>query len=165
MKSNYSLLKEYWIYLPGIIMLALPLLNLPPWFSPPDWGKTIIFRSIIALLLFAFIFKLFLSKTSTLALQNLRSIKPILASLLIFIGIFFLATIFSLDRTFSQWGDPSRSGGVINFFTYVIFSLLLFLVLEKKHWQIVWIFSICIGILVSLTALLQWRGVFSEFFI
>ena len=44
MKNNSIQNKFYWAYLVGIfIILALPLLIMPPWFFPPDWGKTIIF--------------------------------------------------------------------------------------------------------------------------
>lgn len=47
-----------WIFFVGIILIVfLPLLNLPPLFSPPDFGKAIIFRIIVSILLFLFIVK------------------------------------------------------------------------------------------------------------
>ena len=49
-----------WLYFAGFtIVLALPVLTLPPWFFPPDFGKTIIFRSIVAIIFFLFIFQFF----------------------------------------------------------------------------------------------------------
>ena len=45
--------KLCWVYSVGFFaILALPLLNLPPWFSPPDFGKTVIFRIIMSVLIF-----------------------------------------------------------------------------------------------------------------
>jgi membrane protease YdiL (CAAX protease family) len=53
--------KNFWrrIYLSVFfLILALPLLNLPPWFSPPAWGKTIVFRSILCLIGLIFIWQI-----------------------------------------------------------------------------------------------------------
>jgi len=157
---NNSQNKFRWFYFVGFfLILALPLLNLPPWFSPPDWGKTIIFRSILAILLFIFLYQV-LSKKSF----SIKTFLPfwLLISLL---GIFFLATVFSLDRNFSLWGNSYRSGGFVNFASYIIFAILAFLILEKGDWQKIWNFAILIGVLVSAIAIFQWQGLFEEFLV
>ncbi len=60
-----------WVFFVGIIfILFLPLLNFPPLFSPPDFGKAIIFRIIVSILLFLFIAKNLLSKSQGRALLN-----------------------------------------------------------------------------------------------
>ena len=47
------------IILFGFIAIALlPLLHIPPWFDPAPWGKTVIFRTILPLLIFAFLIQL-----------------------------------------------------------------------------------------------------------
>ena len=53
-----------WIFFIGIIVIViLPLLNFPPLFSPPDFGKAIIFRIIVSILLFLFVVKSLFSKS------------------------------------------------------------------------------------------------------
>lgn len=163
----------YWVYLTGFfLILILPLLNLPPWFSPPDWGKTIVFRIVLSVLIFLFIYQTLYKKTDgnlQPRVVKLLSKKSavfwpfcLLATLL---GIFFLATIFSKDIRFSLWGSPYRSGGFINFAFYIIFSILVFLIIKRKDWQKIWFFSFFIGILVALIAILQQFGLLRDFFI
>jgi O-antigen ligase/tetratricopeptide (TPR) repeat protein len=146
------------VFLVGFfLILALPLLNLPPWFSPPDWGKTIIFRSVLSILLFIFLYQI-LNARDRVSGEFSRKVKIGIYLLLVLLGIFFLATVFSLDRNFSLWGSPYRSGGFVNFAFYIIFAILTFLILEESDWQKIWDFSIFIGILVSLVAICQWQG-------
>lgn len=150
----------YWFYLVGFsLILALPLLNLAPWFSPPDWGKTIVFRIILSILIFVFLYEIISEKQFPI-----KTSLPfwLLVSLL---GIYFLATIFSLDRNFSFWGSPYRSGGFLNFAFYIVFAILAFLILGKEDWQKIWNFAIVIGILVSIIAFFQQYGLFSKILI
>jgi len=152
--------KLRWVYLFGFfLILALPLLNLPPWFSPPDWGKTIVFRIILAVLIFIFLWQIFSQKQF-----QIKTSLPLwlLVSLL---GIFFLATIFSLDANFSFFGSPYRSGGFLNFAFYIVFAVLAFLILKKSDWQKIWDFAILIGIFVSIIAIFQQFGILSKVFI
>lgn len=154
-----------WLYLVGFfLILALPLLNLPPWFSPPDWGKTIVFRSILSILIFVFLYQI-LNGRDPSSTKFSGKVKIGLILLLTLLGVFFLATIFSLDRNFSFWGSPYRSGGFINFAFYIIFAILVFLILRKEDWQKIWDFSILIGIFVSIIAIFQQLGLFSKIFI
>jgi len=161
--------KFYWIYLVGFfVILALPLLNLSPWFSPSDWGKTIVFRTVLSILIFLFIYQILFQKEKFDIVQyNIRHNPAALAFWLLisFLGIYFLATVFSLDPYFSFWGSPDRSGGFLNFSFYIIFAVLAFLVIRKKDWQKIWGFAIFIGILVSIIAIFQQLGLFSEILI
>ena len=155
--------KFHWIFLLGVfLILFLPLLNLPPWFSPPDWGKTIVFRIVLSILLFFFI----LQKTQINADKTDLCRYGLPFWLLIgLLGIFFLATIFSLDRNFSLWGSPYRSGGFINFAFYIIFAILAFLIVRRNDWQKIWDFAFIVGILVSIIAIFQQFGILSKVFI
>ena len=168
MKNNPIINKFSWAYLVGFFtILALPILTLQPWFYPPDWGKTIIFRSIISILLFLFIYQL-LYKKNQLLLPNLKNIaktNTIFWTLAGLLTVYFLASIFSVDHLFSFWGSPYRSGGFINFAFYFIFTLLMFLIVIKKDWQKFWDFSIGIGIFVCLIGLIQFYGLFNKIFI
>jgi O-antigen ligase len=156
------------LFLIGVfLILALPLLNVPPWFSPPDWGKTIIFRIINSILIFLFVYQ-FLSRPKNIFLANdKKEISHSLAfrALIALFAIFLLATLFSVDINFSLWGNPYRSGGFVNFAFYIIFAVLLLFTLGESDWQKVWDFSIFIGILVSVVALFQQFGIFNNFFL
>ena len=147
-------------YLIGfLLILALPLLSLPPWFAPPDWGKTIVFRIILSVLIFFFLYQASKNKERLIVPQKAKTGLYLFLALL---GIYFLATIFSLDTNFSLWGSPYRGGGFVNFAFYIIFALLAFFVLKKEDWQKIWDFAILTGALVSVVAIFQWQGWFAD---
>ena len=171
-----------WFYIIGFsLILTLPLLSVPPWFFPPDWGKTITFRIISSVMLFVFVsqavLNLNLKKNDNSFLTNarnlLQSIKNKKSSqgraflglwlLLALFGIFFLATIFSLDFHFSLWGSPYRGGGFVNYAFYIFFAILAFLTIRKSDWKKLWDIAFITGILVSLIAIFQKFAVFSSF--
>jgi len=159
--------KPHWLYLTGFfIILALPVLALPPYFFPPDWGKTIIFRSILSILLFLLIYQIISKKTfsHSAECENVKK-NPIAWALIALFVTFLLATIFSVDINFSLWGSPLRGGGFINYAFYLIFSIAAFIFFKEKDWERGWIFSIFIGVLVSLLALIQFYGLFDKIFI
>ncbi len=144
------------------VVLMLPLLNLPPWFSPPDWGKTIVFRIIFSLLLFFFLWKVEIPKV---LVQNKKRFV-VFWLLLCLVALFFLATLFSVDRNFSLWGNPARGGGFVNFALLIIFAIIAFFVLKKQDWQRAWDVAILgCGTLVALLAIFQWQGWFSNFLV
>lgn len=163
----------YWAYLIGFLIIgALPILSLPPWFSPPDWGKTIVFRIILSILIFVFIWQFFhqpnrafLTTVKNVLLARKSKIFLPFWLLVSFLGIFLLATFFSLDPNFSFWGSPYRSGGFLNFSFYIICAILAFLVLKEDDWQKIWNFAILIGVFVSILAIFQWQGFFKDFLI
>jgi len=156
--------KLNWVYLTGFfIILALPLLAIPPYFFPPDWGKTIVFRSIMAILLFLFAYQ-FLFRKNEILLPNFRKNKSIWVLSALFI-VFLLATIFSVDPYFSFWGSPWRGGGFVTFAFYFVFAILTFILFKKEDWKKTWDFSIVIGILVSLVAIIQYHGLFNRIFL
>ncbi len=181
--ANKTSSKIYWIYMAGFFaILALPLFNLPPWFSPPDFGKTVIFRVIMSVLIFIFIFQKLIKKpqidtdktdlhgynrTADLHgfMADLRGYKLPFYLLLSLLGIYFLATLFSQDILFSLWGSPYRSGGFVNFALYIILAILMFFVLKENGWKKIWIFSFIIGVLVCLIAVFQQSKIFDQFLI
>ncbi len=162
--------KSYLVYLIGFfIILALPVLNalpffdLPAWLSPPDWGKVIVFRVILSIILFLFIRQLLSEKNGIIL--KLKSISLYFWLLLALFTTFLLSAIFSQDSLYSFFGDPHRAGGFLTFGSYIIFSLLAFLILQKKDWQKMWDFSIFIGILVSIFAVFQQYNILGKTFI
>ncbi len=173
--KNKGLLKYHtplsWVYAGGIfLILVLPLLNLPPWFAPPDWGKTFVLRIVVSFLflffLWQFLFNPQLEKTIAHKLHfQTWSAKTIIYALLFLACSFALATAFSTDPVFSLWGDPTRSGGFVNFLSFILFSFAAFLFLSKHAWNVAWNIAVVTGIGVSLIALFQQFGIFHTFFI
>src|SRR3989344_1115943 len=148
------------------LILALPLLNIPPFFSPPDWGKAIVFRLVLSVLLLLFVWQV-LSGKQRMQKISWKSTKGILMSLLVlFLGIFLLATVFSVDPAFSFWGDPQRAGGTLNLIFLVLFALFLFAAFPKEQsWKIFTNVLLAAGAAVSALAIFQWQGWFSTFLI
>jgi len=163
MKNNIIQDKLRWVYLTGFaIILTLPILAWPPYFFPVDWGKSIVFRSVMAILLFLFIFQL-LFKKSELKMPAIK--KNLIFWLLTgLFGIYLLATIFSVDPLFSLWGSPYRGGGFVTFAFCIVFGVLAFFMLKKEDWKKAWIFSIFIGILVSFVAITQYNPALNHIF-
>jgi len=161
MKDNIVKNKFYWAYLTGFyIILVLPLIALPHLFSPPNWGKTIIFRSIFSILLFLFVYQL-LHKKARINLLEIKNNKVIYILLAIFL-FYFLATIFSTDIGFSLWGSPYRGGGFVNFTFYILFAISSFFIIKDYDWNKLWNCSIFTGVLVSLFAIVQYFGLFNK---
>jgi O-antigen ligase/Tfp pilus assembly protein PilF len=163
MKHNHELRQFNWVYALAIgVILCLPILVLPPIFFPADWGKTIIFRSILALLSIFFLFQIFFSRRE-LILPEFK--KNLIAWALGGLAtIFLLASIFSVDPSFSFWGNPLRSGGFINFAFYIFFAFAAYVIVKKEYWPVIWKFSIGVGAIVSLVALIQYFSLFKTIF-
>ena len=144
MKNNFQAEnKLHWAYFIGFfLILALPLLSIAPLFHPPSWGKNIVFRIIFSVLIFFFIYQVLFQKNSIkfpIAAKSIfqrrnKIFWPFWLLIALF-GIFFLATIFSLDPHFSFWGSPYRGGGFLNFAFYIIFAILIFFTSRRKDWQ------------------------------
>jgi len=156
-----------WVYKIGFfIILALPILAVPPLFHPAAWGKTIVFRIIFSILIFFFIYQIIYHK-SDIILEKLKSkpVKMILGILALLFVLSLLSTVFSPEKSFSFWGSPYRAGGFLNFAFYIIFAVLTFLILKPKDWKLIWNVSIGTALAVSIFSLLQIFGVFKEFLV
>jgi O-antigen ligase len=159
--------KLRYIYLAGFfIILALPLLNIPPWFAPPAWSEAIVFRSLLAVLFFAFLAKgkINFQKIKGIINPRAKTFLP-LASLLAFLLTVFISTLFSLDIQFSLWGDPNRGGGFINFFFLILFCIFGFLIIKKEDWKKLLDFSLIIGFSIGLIAIFQQFGILNNIFV
>jgi len=154
---NTTFNRFYWVYLIGFfLILALPLFAVPPLLHPPAWGKTIFFRTILAVMIFFFLWQLLSKKfVDSHLIRRFASVSLLFWLLIALLGFMLLSTIFSPERHFSFWGNPYRAGGFLNFSFYIIFAILAFLILRPKDWQKIWNFSFLIAILVSLIAIFQ----------
>lgn len=178
MKINYQKNSFYRIYLAGFfIILSLPLLTWPIYFSPPNWAKTVVFQLVFSIMLFVFLchylwhLKPWGNKDSSTFLPSQKNLYPISQNNLpfwILLALFatqLAAAIFSADFHYSFFGSPYRGGGFINYGFYILFAATAFLFLKNKDWQKLWDFSIMIGSAVCSLALLSYFGLFSDFLI
>ncbi len=156
--------KLNWVYLAGFfLILALPLLNISPWFSPSSWIQAILFRSLLAILVFIYLFKEKINFQKIKKGFNPKSnlFIPLVSLLAYFIAV-FISTLTSLDVSFSLWGSPERGAGFVNFSFFILFFVLLFSTVRKEDWGKLLNFSLIIGFLVSLLAIFQQFGIFSN---
>ncbi|MSU54411.1 MAG: hypothetical protein EXS48_01035 [Candidatus Staskawiczbacteria bacterium] len=145
-------------------ILTLPFLVLPPWFFPVDFGKTIVFRLIASVLMLLFTWQFFY-RNETLDFASIKK-DPSILTLLIFLALTIISTIFSQDVVFSLWGSPYRSGGTINLVLYGLLALFCFLVFKKSSdWKVFLDYSIGVGIAVCLVAFIQFYSLLSTIFI
>jgi len=149
-------------YFAGLILISfLPLFSFPPLMHPSSWGKAIIFRIIISIILFLALYQTFflnkkLWEDLKIYLKNKKSGLFLALFLLLLLGVvYILSTIFSLEPTFSFWGNPSRGLGSITIILLIAYSLFIFLILKERGWQILWDINIFVGILISLVAIIQ----------
>ncbi len=161
--------KLYWLYFTGFfIILALPLLTYPPLFFPPDWGKVIVFRSLLSVLIFVLACQFLYKKNEKITERKIKwkSFSYLSLWLLtLLLAIYFIATIFSAEPYFSFWGSPARSEGSLNFAFFAFLPILLFFLIKGKDWQKIWDFSIFIGFLVTLVGIFQYFGIFNNILI
>jgi len=148
--------KWYKVYFYGFLaILALPFITTPALLSPTAWGKVVLFRIILASLIFLFIYQR--KEADFSVLRNIASYL-----LIAYFILLLLSTIFSLDPNFSFWDSPLRGGGFLNYAFYIIFAFLLVLIVKKEDWQKILKFSILIGVLVSFIAIFQQLGLFGK---
>jgi len=156
----------YWLYIAGFfIILALPLLNLPPWFTPPSYTQAIAFRSLFAILGFIYLCKEKIGFQKIKSALNPRSkiFIPLIALLGYFLMV-FISTIFSLDISNSLWGTPERGAGFINFSFFILFFIFTFSVIRGKDWKKLLDFSLFVGFLIGLVAVFQQFKILYPFF-
>jgi len=162
MENNNTRGRFYWIYLVGFLVISsLPLWAVPPLLHPAPWGKTIIFRIILSILIFCFVYQISYRKDLNIFRKlGPKPVKTTMGILAALGSLFFLSTIFSQDVAFSFWGSPWRGGGFLNFLFYIILAIFTFLVLKGRDWKKIWDFSILIGALVALFGACQYFNFF-----
>ena len=155
------------------VILFLPIIILPPNFQPSDWTRSILFRIIITTLVSFIFFKFFYLPTVRQA-KNSISIElpkwnkslylPILILAVFFITL-IIATIFSQDISFSIFGSPLRSGGLLNLLFFFVFSILLAIFINKNQWEKLFHILFITGFLASALAIVQYFNLLKNVFI
>jgi O-antigen ligase len=163
-KINENNNKLYWVYIVGFfIILALPIVSFSPWLAPPAWIQSVLFRSILAVLLFIFLArdKVSFQKIKDGLNPHSQIFIPLI-SLLAYSITVFISTLTSLDVSFSLWGSPERGAGFINFAFFICFCLFTFITIKHREWRKLLDFSLIIGFLVGFVAILQQSMIFKD---
>lgn len=158
----------YWVYFIGIgAIMFLPIINIPPLFSPAAFAQSTIFKIIFSILLFLFTYQLLFARGfyTTIAQKIQVSYKPAIILAGTFLLLVFLSVIFSANPLFSFWGDPYRAGGFLNLFLYFGFALFSYLAINGDDWKKILNLAIIAGLIVSAFAFLQQFNLFSSYII
>ncbi|MFA5878072.1 MAG: O-antigen ligase family protein [Candidatus Staskawiczbacteria bacterium] len=159
--------KFYWVYIVGFLLIStLPFWAIPPLLHPAAWGKTIIFRIILSILIFFVIYQI-IYRRNTLIIEKLKAktTRLVLNILALLLFLFLLSTIFSPERSFSFWGNPYRAGGFLNFAFYIAFAILVFSILKSREWKLIWNFFLGTALVISFVAFLEQFKIFGEFLV
>ncbi|MBI2644460.1 MAG: O-antigen ligase family protein [Candidatus Wildermuthbacteria bacterium] len=156
------------VLLAGIaLILFIPLLSMPPWFSPPAWGQAMVFRVVIGFLIALFAFEAVRrdSHVFSYICHRIIQIKWAFFLFALLFLLFFLSTLLSVDPSFSFWGDPGRAGGFLQLFLFFLFCILAFLAIKDRSWPALWTIAISAGIGISLVAIFQQFRLLNQIFI
>lgn len=136
-------------YMTKIIKICLWALALTPFivnkfaFFPYATGESLFARGLLVLVSILFVFNYFYSKNfKDKIIEKIKIVikNPIVISILAFILVFIISTIFAVNKYNAFWGTIERGEGLIGiiyFASLFIYSLLIF---EKKDW--LWFFKL-----------------------
>ncbi|MBX4211232.1 MAG: O-antigen ligase family protein [Candidatus Yanofskybacteria bacterium] len=130
----------------GVYLIAfVPLIIFSQYISPFHFGKVVVFRSIVEILLVLYLLLIWRDR-SYLPRKSL-----ILWTVLAFTTAFSISTLFGVQQYFSFWGTLERMGGLWSFWHYVIFFIIATSVFKtREQWYSLLNISIFVSILSSL---------------
>jgi tetratricopeptide (TPR) repeat protein len=145
-EPNLAKILRWLIYATALV----PLIIFSQFISPFHFGKVIVFRSLVELMVALYL---------VLIIQDRRyypKTNNILGAFLFFTAAFTLTTITSAQPYDSFWGTLERMGGLWTFWHYFVFYLILTSILTKKeHWLNLLNLTILVGVLSAFYGFLQ----------
>lgn len=137
------------------VLAFIPLIVDNTIFAPEN--SNFFMRSVLVLITIFFLINFFYSSYFREVIVKKISFfikNPIVISILAFLSIFIISTIFSIDKYSAFWGTMGRAEGLVGLvylFSFFTFSLFIF---EKKDW--LWFFK--------LSLFVSFIIIFKEFF-
>ena len=130
----------------GIYAVALvPLIIFSQFLSPFHFGKVIVFRSIVELMLVFYVMLVLLDRA------YLPKFNKLVWSFLAFTLAFTLTTLTSSQVAQSFWGTLERMGGLWTFWHYFVFFIILISTFKRKEeWLSLFRFMAIVGVLSAL---------------
>ena len=102
------------------ISLFVPLIIFSEFISPFHFGKAVVFRSLVEILVVVYILLLLVGGK-----KYLPRWTPIVIAFTIFAGIYGLATLTAVDFKFAFWGTLERMGGLFSFLHFWVWFVIL----------------------------------------
>ncbi len=119
-------LLRYALYLSAFV----PLIIFSQFISPFHFGKVVVFRSIVEIMLIGYLLLIWRDRS------YLPRTNPIFWAFLIFAAAFTLTTITSVQSYVSFWGSLERMGGLWTFWHYFVFYVIATAVMRKQeYWE------------------------------
>ena len=137
------------IFVGIIFTLFLPLAINSSFLFPFIFTKVVIFRIVVAVMLLAYLFLVYLNTGYR------PKINFVLLSIIIFIVGIFISSLVGLDFNLSFWGDIERGEGLILWLHLLIYFVILTSVLNRKTWFYLINFSLVASLLLALFAIGQ----------
>jgi hypothetical protein len=131
-----------------MVLAFVPLIVDSSVFFPYITGKSMVIRLVLTLVALLYAGYLFYDKPFCTQVAHRARVfvkNPLVITLTAFMGVFFLSTVFAVDKFFAFFGNVERAEGFVAmmyFFGFFVFSLLLF---ERKDWLLFLKLSIVTG--------------------
>src|SRR4030042_2184910 len=123
----------------------VPLIIFSQYISPFHFGKIVVFRSMVELMLVLYLLVLWRDRS------YVPRMTPVLWAVLAFAGAFLLTTFTSVNQYASFWGTLERMGGLFTFWHYVMFVIVATSVLRTQdEWLRFFQISIAVSVLSAL---------------
>jgi O-antigen ligase len=137
------------------------IIDIKPSFNPSSTAKIIFFRFLIFVISILFTTLFFYKKSfrDEIIQKTKKIIKnPIVISVLSFILVFAVSTIFATDKYTAFWGNLERGEGLVGmlyFLAFFIFSLFIF---EKRDWMYFFKISLFVTLIILAKEFSQYLG-------
>jgi hypothetical protein len=105
----------------------VPLIIFSQFISPFHFGKVIVFRSVVELMLVLYALLVWRNRS------YLPRTNPIFWAIMAFAGAFSITTMTSVNVYASFWGTLERMGGLFTFWHYVVFFIIATSVLRTQE--------------------------------
>ncbi len=129
---------RYLIYAAAFV----PLIIFADYISPFHFGKVVVFRSLIYILLVFYVLLIMKDRT------YLPKMTKVSWAFFFFACAFSIATIFSVIPYMSMWGSLERMGGLFTFWHYFIYFLIIISIFRtEKDWLNLFKLVIGVGVL------------------
>lgn len=139
-------------WLRGLIYASafIPLVIFAQFISPFHFGKVMVFRSIVQIMLGGYLLLIWRDRS------YIPKSNPITWAFLAFTIVFTLTSITSVAWLQSFWGTLERMGGLFTFWHYFAFYLIAVSVMRtRRDWQILLDLVISVGVVSALYGYLQ----------
>jgi len=143
LSENFAKLLRWGIF----VSLFFPLIIFSQFLSPFHFGKMVVFRSLVEMLVVFYI---------PLVIAN-KNYRPkwtlILVSVSVFTGLYIFTGFTGINFYSSFWGSLERMGGIFSFIHYWVYFIILVSIIKKEgDWEKILKVSVMVGFLSILFA-------------